>query len=280
MNNYGVLSTLFLNGFVPNASPLDVHMSWPEFAYSLNNSYSISQDTWPFLSSTTSYSASYASTNNLPNNGCGQIPATGWSGGFPNCGTTNPFSGPGVNELLLYQTISPPYTGPCASWEGSFFSGPAGSSCTTALLGRLGFNGISALNPSFNAQNATIAWSQTGKYVSVVTDWWCTFGNAANSGNVICGGLPWQASFAYASGAVITPSSNNTPNCTFTSSGGTSGATQPTTWASGSTCASTVSDNGMTWTSVGKQNARYDVVVISTTPNSLVGAPSLQVGFQ
>ena len=263
-----ILSSSFLSGFVPGAVTLDVHMSWnPDTA----------NDTWPLLQSTTDYQASLSTANNMANNGC-VIPATGFSG-TPNCGVTNPFSGPGVNELLVYQTSNTPNgSTPCASWSGASYTGTA--PCTTTALGRPGLNGISALNPSFNAQNASIAWSQTGKYYSVTTDWFCTFGNAAGTGATICGGLAWKASNSYNSGDVITPSSNNGPNCTFTSSGGTSGSTQPTTWASGSTCATTVTESGGTgivWTSVGKQNARYDVVVGALGNYAAVPAPPVNL---
>lgn len=259
--SFSVLSTSFLNGFVPNASPLTIHMTWGS---------GNSADTYPVLGTNTSFGASLSTTNNLPNNGC-LIPATGFSG-TPNCGTANPFTGPGVDEIMLYPTSTAPGSSSsantCAVTNGTANSGQNGAPpCTSQAIGRLGNNGLSTVNPSFNAQNGTIDWSQSGNFYDVVTDWWCTLGTNPSGQTPICGGLAWAPSHVYHAGDVITPSSNNAPNCTFTASAGTSGATQPTTWASGSTCATTVTEASgtpITWTFVGKQNMRYDVIVGET----------------
>ena len=267
----------------PGASTLDVHMSW-------NLDYGPA-DTAPMILTNTSYAASLvttAATLNSPNNGC-IIPATGWTTNTPNCGTLNPFTGPAVNEVMMYQTSPVPGSSSsantCALWNGGAFV-PANNSnykpptntqsCSPFNVGRVGNSGITAVNPSFNAQNATLDWSQTGNYYTVTTDWWGTFGIDPSVGgsNLIVGGNTWAASHAYNAGDVITPeipASSNLNNYTYTANAaGTSKSTHTISWSASNIC-----DDGsappclsgvIQWNYIGSQNARYDVVVGGIIP--------------
>jgi hypothetical protein len=151
--------------------------------------------------------------------------------------------------------------------------------CSQNNILRLGNNGISSLNPNFNAQNATINWSPDGLFYTVTTDWWCTLGAGVPGQDTVCGGVDWQQNTAYSVGDIITPTAGNTANCTYTASGTpplTSGTTEPTGWSTltGAICPAQIPatglDGNITWVrvgAIGQQNARYDVIVGSTTPN-------------
>jgi hypothetical protein len=268
-DSFNVLSTTFLNGFNPNASPLTPHETWQ-----IDNP----EDTMPILGATTSYGSSLTTANNMANNGC-VIPGSGWSG-TPNCGVANPFSGPGVDELLVWQTSTVPGStsaaNTCAVTNGTTITGQNGAPpCSSSSLGRIGPTYNSGISQYFDAQNTTIDWSQTGQYYSIVTDWLGTLGTYPTGQSPIIGGLAWAASNNYNANDVITPSSNNSLSCSFTSSGGVSGSTQPTTWVTSGACSATViesSGSGVVWTrigSIGEQNMRYDVFVGATGPSGL-----------
>jgi hypothetical protein len=229
-------------------------------------------------------------TNNKPNNGCvipADITSSTWPTSGPNCGTAaNRFLGPYVNEVDLYQTnVTPGNTtagSACITTNGSSNTpySTGATSCTSNPPIRLGNSGISALNPIFNAQNATIDWSPDGLFYTVTTDWWCTFGATTLGQDTICGGVEWQASTSYSVGDIITPTVGNiVANCTYTASGTgplVSGSTEPTGWGTltGGVCPAQIPatglDGNITWVrvgAIGQQNARYDVIVGSTTPN-------------
>jgi sugar lactone lactonase YvrE len=274
----------------PNSLNLDTHCSW--------NADNLT-DTMPILQSSTTVclgnqgsqlTNQCTPTNNKPYNGCvipADITSSTWPTSGPNCGTAaNRFLGPYVNEVDLYQTnVTPGNTtagSACVTTNGSsntLYSTGA-TSCTSNPPIRLGNSGISALNPIFNAQNATIDWSPDGLFYTVTTDWWCTFGASTSGQDTICGGVEWQASTSYSVGDIITPSAGNTvANCTYTASGTAplvSGSTEPTGWGTltGGVCPAQIPatglDGNITWIrvgSIGKQNARSDVIVGSTSIN-------------
>ena len=207
-----------------------------------------------------------------------RVPSSG-----PNCGTGNAFTGPLVNEVLLYQTNNNPGApvNACVTTNGATNSYESGGAppCSQSNILRLGNHGISSMNPNFNAQNATINWSPDGLFYSVTTDWWCTFGAGVLGQDTICGGVDWQQNTPYSVGDVITPTAGNTSNCTYTASGTpplVSGTTEPTGWSAltGGVCPAQIPTTGLDgniiWLRVGgigQQNARYDVIVGSTTPN-------------
>src|SRR6202142_1585003 len=99
-----------------------------------------------------------------------RVPSSG-----PNCGTGNAFTGPLVNEVLLYQTNNNPGApvNACVTTNGATNSYESGGAppCSQSNILRLGNHGISSMNPNFNAQNATINWSPDGLFYSVTTDW-------------------------------------------------------------------------------------------------------------
>jgi hypothetical protein len=264
---------------------LDTHCGW--------NADNLA-DTMPILVSTTTVCLgnqgqlhnACTPPSNLPNNGC-VIPAditnSNWPTSGPNCGTVNAFTGPLVNEVLLYQTNNNPgaSVNACVTTNGSTNSYENGGAppCSQSNILRLGNHGVSAMNPNFNAQNATINWSPDGLFYTVTTDWWCTFGAAVLGQDTICGGVEWQQNTAYSVGDVITPTAGNTSNCTYTASGTpplVSGTTEPTGWSAlvGGVCPAQIpatgTDGNIVWLrvgAIGMQNARYDVIVGSTTPN-------------
>jgi hypothetical protein len=87
-----------------------------------------------------------------------------------------------------------------------------------------------------------------------------------NVGSPVCGGPDWFYGNSYNLNDVITPQTANGQNCTYYASGaGTSGGTHPT-WLSGTTCLSPVTDGGVTWTLIGKQNMGIDVFIVGTIP--------------
>jgi hypothetical protein len=265
---------------------LDVHCGW-----NADNT----SDTMPALVSTTSVCLgnqngnlynSCTPSNNKPNNGCvipPDIASSSWPSSGPNCGSGNLFTGPLVNEVLLYQTNNSPGTSDsaCVTTNGATNSYENGGAppCTQSKILRLGNSGISALNPAFNAQNATIDWSPDGLFYTVTTDWWCTLGASKLGQDTICGGVDWQQNTAYSVGDIITPQTGNAAFCTYTASGTpplTSGSTEPTGWGTlkAGVCPAQIPatglDGSITWVrvgSIGKQNARYDVIVGSTSIN-------------
>jgi hypothetical protein len=250
ITNYNLISTSSPNNIgPPNADPdalnLDQHCSW---------NYDNSTDTSPVFIST---SDTASSPPDQQNNGCA-IPYPLWASS-PSCGTTNPFTGPFVNEIMIYPTASPSGgTTTCTS-----------SPCSTLPILRVGNSYISANSWNFNAANATMSAFPSGKYYLFTSDWLCTLGASSTSATRICGGIRWQASHSYNANDIITPSpsQNNALNCTFqTTTGGTSGSSVPANeWVSGGSCVSSpASDGTVTWTLLGTQNMRADVFVGAT----------------
>lgn len=265
---------------------LDTHCGW-----NADNT----DDTMPILVSTTTVCLGNQGSqlenactppSNKPNNGCvipADITSSSWPSSGPSCGAGNPFTGPLVNEVLLYQTNSIPGTtgNACVTTNGTTNSYESGGAppCSQSNILRLGNHGISSLNPNFDAQNATIDWSPDGLFYTVTTDWWCTFGAAVLGQDTVCGGVDWQQNTAYSVGDIITPAVGNTANCTYTASGTPpliSGTAEPTGWGTltGGICPAqipaTALDGNITWLrvgAIGQQNARYDVIVGSTTTN-------------
>ncbi len=272
----------------PYSLNLDTHCGW--------NADNVT-DTMPILQSSTTVCLGNPSgqltnqctpTNNKPNNGCvipADIASSSWPSSGPNCGSGNPFTGPYVNEVDLYQTN----VSPGNSTAGSACLTTNGSSNTPYSAGatycsgnspiRLGSHGISAMNPIFNAQNATIDWSPDGLFYTVTTDWWCTFGASTLGQDTICGGVEWEKNTAYSVGDIITPQAGNAANCTYTASGTpplVSGSMEPTGWGTltGGVCPAQIPatglDGNITWIRVGAigiQNARSDVIVGSMSTN-------------
>ena len=125
----------------PNSLNLDTHCSW--------NADDLT-DTMPILQSSTTVCLGNPSgqltnkctpTNNKPNNGCvipADITSSSWPTSGPNCGTSNRFLGPYVNEVDLYQTNITPGNATagsaCVTTNGSsntLYSAGA-TSCTTS----------------------------------------------------------------------------------------------------------------------------------------------------
>ncbi|MFY9647307.1 MAG: hypothetical protein WAK29_19155, partial [Terriglobales bacterium] len=251
-------------------------------------------DTMPILVSTTTaclgnkngrLNNTCTPPNNKPNNGCvipADIASSSWPSAGPSCGTGNLFSGPLVNEVLIYQTNNNPGSSvsACVTTNGTTNNyEPGAPPCTQDNVLRLGNSGISALNPGFNGQNATIDWSPDGLFYTVTTDWWCTLGASVLKQDTICGGVDWQQNTAYSVGDIITPLTGNNTFCTYTASGTPpliSGSTEPTGWGklTGGACPAQIPatglDGNITWVrvgAIGMQNARYDVLVGATSLN-------------
>ena len=239
----------------------------------------------------------------VADNGCGGSgsPYPIWTTALPNCGSGNPFTGPLVNELMIYQTSQIPSsavypgttgTGGCISVNPSthlIVGNGAGSGgaqpCTNFPIIRLGNNGITAVSPSFNATNGTVDFSQTGAYYSVTTDWWGTLGTDGTTPPVV-GGPNWFKNQPFLVGDVITPiagtgnynwsyqASNSGTSCTGTTGAnpclnGSGTAVANPVWIAGAVCEvqyPTPCASGLVWNYIGQQNTRYDVIVGSTMP--------------
>ena len=278
-------SPVIANPPTTDALILDMHCSW-----SADNT----SDTMPILVSTTTaclgnqngrLNNTCTPPNNKPNNGCvipADIASSSWPSAGPSCGTGNLFSGPLVNEVLIYQTNNNPGSSvsACVTTNGTTNNyEPGAPPCTQDNVLRLGNSGISALNPGFNGQNATIDWSPDGLFYTVTTDWWCTLGASVLKQDTICGGVDWQQNTAYSVGDIITPLTGNNTFCTYTASGTPpliSGSTEPTGWGklTGGACPAQIPatglDGNITWVrvgAIGMQNARYDVLVGATSLN-------------
>ena len=137
----------------PGAIILDIHCSW-------NDNLGI--DYYPVECGNTTVAIDMAQTPpHFANNGCDQH---GYLQSPPNCLTTNPFTGPLVNELIIYPTA--PLGGPVCT------SAP----CSVLPLLRLGNGYISAVSNDFSAANLIESISPNGAYVLYTTDHMCTLG--------------------------------------------------------------------------------------------------------
>lgn len=105
---------------------------------------------------------------------------------------------------------------------------------------RMMHNYCTGSSPTFGIQNCIGGISQDGTLAAVATDMMGTRGSTSHG---------WAGTTAYALGDTIFPTSGNAANIEFLASvAGTSSGTQPT-W---STCTTTCTDGGVTWTNTGK----------------------------
>ncbi len=285
-NNWNLVPTIVNSGSIT----LDSHCSWANADVN---------DTYPALCSTSNEIGNQGFVANVENNGCA-IPNPLWTSA-PNCGTTNPFTGPYVQEILLEPTSGP--IGGLSNLQCSASSlystqlngkyyyscAPSLGTCTSATncqsFWRVGNSLTSVTGWNFNGQNATLDFSPDGYAYSFTSDWLCTLGTKTHTtisgGNPVgnppvCGGLNWIKSQTYFAGNIITPLSGNTLNCTFVATpvSGNSGVTGATaqTWensTTGDNCVTTqITDGGIYWnlinttgTAKGQQNMRADLFV-------------------
>jgi hypothetical protein len=265
--NYNLVGTI-----APPGSPLlDEHCSWLD---------ADALDTMPIAITNTSW----GSALQYPNNGCA-IPSPLWTSS-PSCGTSNPFTGPYVQEILGIPTsAAPTFSVQCSASPCNSTLGSAGQP-----YWRFGNTLISLSSWNFNAQNGTLSFSPLGHFYTFTSDWMCTLGTSTHttiSGGVpvgatpICGGAPWVASLAYSSGTIITPVKSNGGYCSYKAhASATSSANQPT-WYSGGACLQNNGPGGTTgvcdgtwsgssctsgalWDYVGQNNMRADLFVAQT----------------
>lgn len=288
-NNWNLVPTIAN----PGSITLDSHCSWTN---------SDPNDTYPALCSTSNEVGNQGFVANVENNGCA-VPNPLWISA-PNCGTTNLFTGPYVQEFLLEPTSGP--IGGISNLQCSqsslystqlngkyyYSCAPALGTCTSATscqsFWRLGNSLTSVTSWNFNGANATIDFSPDGYAYTFTSDWLCTLGTKTyttiSGGNPVgnppvCGGLNWTKTHTYYSGNIITPASLNTLNCTFVATpvsgaSGVTGSSAPT-WensTTGDNCVTTqITDGGIYWnlinttgTAKGQQNMRTDLFVALT----------------
>lgn len=251
ITRYTVISA---SNLAASGSPhLDNHISWQNV--DPNDTVS------PFLTNTT-YFAGFANNTaaNYANSG---LPPSAMGG--IQCATiacapaTNPFLGPFVNEIESVALTNPPGNGiPCAA-----------SPCTTLPINRYAHEYNDTVSEFFGAQQATGAISPDGALYAWTTTAFCSLNDSTNDGNVICGGPDWKASNStYVVGNLISPIKGNNANYTYkiVSCAGpcVSGAVKPTVWTQ--TTGANVTDNTITWQSIGRQNAREDTFVVLLIP--------------
>jgi hypothetical protein len=168
----------------PGAITLDIHCSWNE---NLGNDY------YPVECGNTTVAINQAeSPAHFANNGCDQH---GYLQSPPNCLTTNLFTGPLVNELIIYPTA--PIGGPTCT------SAP----CSTLPLLRLGNGYISAVSNDFSAANLIESIAPAGGYVLYSADHMGTLGSTSisvTSFTGTSGTLTFQAVNAFTAGNTIT----------------------------------------------------------------------------
>lgn len=124
--------------------------------------------------------------------------------------------------------------------------------------------------PAFGPQNAITSFSQDGRFVGVSTDYACQFGQTDGGTIGLCG-FPWSPTYSYCNGTNpcnISPTSNssnlvtNGGNFVYkTSVPCVSGTVQPRPF--NQTVGGTQADGSCTWTNIGVNKARGDVVVIT-----------------
>ena len=123
---------------------------------------------------------------------------------------------------------------------------------------RIAYSYNSTFNPSFNIQNSIGAVNQSGNYFLVSTDWQCTLGTSNGTATSYCA-PDWPTSTGIAAGAMLSPQLGNSGKYVFmTSSGCTTGTTEPNPWPQ--TMQATQTDGTCTWTNIGSY--RGDVVAV------------------
>lgn len=237
----------------PGVSNMDNHIAWQNV--DPNDSFS------PFITTTVYRTDTVDLVNNYVASG---EPPSAMPGiqcvGVGCTPLTQPMTGPFVNELLSPPLTNPPGNGvPCST-----------SPCTTLPQVRWAHEFNDTVTFLFNAQNSIGALSPDGAMFAFSTTAFCGFGDSTNDANIICGGPTWKASNStYVVGNIISPLTANNGNFTYkiVSCAGpcASGAVHPT-WTQ--TTGANVTDNTITWQSVGPQNAREDVLVVLLVPPS------------
>lgn len=200
------------------------------------------------------------------------------STGAPNPGTQLFAVAPAWDQHGAYDSVNPTTTNPAmmamtdvpsvgrVSGTGYTLSG-YNEEIETNTTGsqtqyRMGHNWNTGSAPDFNVQNAFGSISPDGTFYMLATDGMGTRGSNASAGaacNDLRGDTKWAATTSFSSGTRVYPVTNNTAADIFNSSGGTSGSSQPN-W--GASCASTCTDGSITWTNLGANNCRGDLIVM------------------
>lgn len=126
---------------------------------------------------------------------------------------------------------------------------------------RMGHNWNTGSNVAFGTQNAFGSISPDGLFYTFATDGMGTRGSNTTVGgscNELRGDVKWASNTAFSSGTRVFPVTDNVSGNIFSSSGGTSGSAQPN-W--GTACATACTDGTMTWTNLGSNNCRGDLVL-------------------
>ena len=201
-------------------------------------------DTWPCLGSTSNEIGAAApspSPPNTENDGCAHVypyPVTT----APTCGTTNPFSGPYVQEMLFEPTSDlTSYTTQCsAAYRVSTVIGsktyyscaPPLGACTSLTncqtFWRAGNSGTTVINPIFNIQNATIDLAPDSLAWNWTTDWWGWLGTTDQA--TVAGVSNGAVSFVSGTTYQITSTLNPPVNQLVTVSGSTGNTSLNANW--------------------------------------------------